>query len=415
MTVVGPAGPAGLAGREHRRLVAYVACGAGRAPHARELRDFLRERLPSYMVPAAYVALDALPLTPSGKLDRKALPAPAQEDAGEAPVAPRTPAEELVAGIFAGVLGVERVGIRDDFFALGGHSLLATQLASRVRAVFGVELPVRTVFEAPTVEALAAWLEASRAGEGEEGGPLAPIVPLAPIPREGPLALSFAQQRLWFLDLLEPGSPMYNLPAAIELTGRLDVPAMAAALGEVVRRHEALRTTFRAVGGEPVQVIAVGMVPPLPLIDLQALPAALREGEAERLRTEEARRPFDLGRGPLLRTSLLRSGSERHSILLTMHHIVSDGWSMGVLVRELGALYAAGVTGPEPAAGARRPVRGLRRLAARAPLGRADGRGARVVAAATRGHAAGVGAAGGPSAGGHSRRAGSEPRLRAWK
>src|SRR5215207_6683985 len=161
--------------------------------------------------------------------------------------------------------------------------------------------------------------------------------------------LSFAQQRLWFLDQLEPGSPLYNIPAAVAMTGRLDPAALAAAFGEVVRRHEALRTTFRPAAGEPVQVIAEPGGFALPLVDLQGLPARERDGETRRLGTAEARTPFDLGAGPLLRATLVRSGAEAHTVLLTMHHIVSDGWSMGVLVRELGALYAAQVD-LEPAA-----------------------------------------------------------------
>ncbi|HEY2738459.1 MAG TPA: condensation domain-containing protein, partial [Thermoanaerobaculia bacterium] len=238
----------------------------------------------------------------------------------------------------------------ESFFALGGHSLLATQVASRVRTLFGTELPVRVVFETPTVEGLAGWLERSA-----RSAPVA-MLPLVRVSREETPVLSFAQQRLWFLDQLEPGSPLYNIPAAVDLDGRLDRLALAAALGEVVRRHEALRTTFRAVAGEPVPVVAAAAGFVLPLVDLQGLPGREREDEAGRLAVEEARRPFDLndlgglgglggldglGGGPLLRAALLRSGAERHTALLTMHHIASDGWSIGVLTRELGALYAA--------------------------------------------------------------------------
>ncbi|HSG38632.1 MAG TPA: amino acid adenylation domain-containing protein, partial [Thermoanaerobaculia bacterium] len=339
--VVGPAGRATLEGREHRRLVAWLVAAEGAAPDSRELRDFLRERLPAYMVPAAFVELPALPLTPSGKLDRKALPEPGQESAADEPVAPRTPGEELLAGIFAEVLGIERVSVAEDFFALGGHSLLATRVASRVRSVFGVELPLRAVFEAPTVAGLAGWIERQARVEKDE----APAI--ARVPREEPLVLSFAQQRLWFLDQLEPGSPLYNIPMTIGLRGRLDRPALAAAFGEVVRRHEALRTTFQVIAGEPAQVVAGPAGFDLPLIDLAAVPG--REREVSRLAAGEARRPFDLGRGPLLRATLLRISAEEHVALLTMHHIVSDGWSMGVMVRELGALYAAFAEGrPSP-------------------------------------------------------------------
>ncbi len=248
-----------------------------------------------------------------------------------------------MAGIFAAVLGVERVGVEDDFFSLGGHSLLATQLTSRVRASLGVELPLRAVFEAPTVAELAARIAAER--------PAAELEPdlIVPIPREGALPLSFAQQRLWFLDQWEPGSPLYNMPAAVGLRGRLDRAALAAALGEITRRHEALRTTFREEAGEPVQVIAPPAPFPLPLIDLQGLPVHRREEAADRLAAAEARRPFDLGRGPLARAALLRLGDEEHTALMTLHHIVSDGWSTGLMVRELGALYTARLAGaPSP-------------------------------------------------------------------
>jgi amino acid adenylation domain-containing protein len=318
------------------RLVAYVAGVEGRAPERRGLRDFLAERLPGYMVPSTFIDLPALPLTPNGKLDRNALPAPPHEGERGAAV-PRTPAEELVAGIFSEVLGVERVGIADDFFALGGHSLLATRVSSRVRSVFGVELPVRMVFEAPTVEALAGWLELRATGASSS------LAPIERVSRAEPLPLSFAQQRLWFLDRLAPGSPLYNIPVAVELAGRLDRPALEAAFGEVVRRHEALRTTFRETAGGPVQEIAESIDFALPLVEVHS------PQEEHRLSAEEARRPFDLQRGPLLRAVLLRSSPERHVLLLTLHHIVSDGWSMGVLVRELGALYAAFLAGrPSP-------------------------------------------------------------------
>ena len=350
-------------------LVAYLETARG-AVAAGEIRKLLEARLPEHMIPAAWVFVESMPLTANGKLDRRALAALPLEPAGDAdPGAPRTPTEELVAGIFATVLGVERVGPAADFFALGGHSLLATQVASRVRAVLGVELPVRTVFVAPTVAGLASWLD--RAAQPGEPGTAIPR-----LSRDEPPGLSFAQQRLWFLDRLEPGSPLYNIPVAVELTGRLDRAALAAALGEVVRRHEALRTTFREAAGEPVQVIAEPAGLTLPLIDLAGCEAVV-----SRLAQAEARRPFDLGRGPLLRALLLRAGAERHVLLLTMHHIVSDGWSIGVLVREVATLYAAFAGGAaEPAARACDPVRRLRRLATAASVGRAPGLGARLVA-----------------------------------
>ena len=227
------------------------------------LREALRRRLPDYMVPAAFVVLPALPLTPNGKIDRKALPA--LDVAAEAPsAAPRTPAEELLAGIWAEVLRRPDVGTDDDFFAAGGHSLLATQVVSRVRRVFGVDLPLRRLFELPTLGALAAEIETLRAGR------LAlPAPPIARVPRDQSLPASFAQERLWFLDRLQPGGSAYNLPAAVRLHGDLDVPRLAACLDAVVRRHEALRTTFALAGDRPVQVVASHTTRALPVADRQ--------------------------------------------------------------------------------------------------------------------------------------------------
>ncbi|HEX7241707.1 MAG TPA: amino acid adenylation domain-containing protein, partial [Longimicrobiaceae bacterium] len=232
-----------------RRLVGYFVA-EGATPTAGELRTFLKAGLPEYMVPGAFMALDAFPLTPSGKLDRRALPAPEAQADGEQHTAPRTPTEELLAGIFADVLGAGRVDADADFFELGGHSLLATRIISRVGEAVGVELPLRALFEAPTVAGLAAEVDARlRAGDGTQAPPLVPV------PRDGTLPLSFAQQRLWFLDRMEPGSAAYNVPAALRVRGDLDVEALRRALEEVVRRHEALRTVFPSTGGEPVQVV----------------------------------------------------------------------------------------------------------------------------------------------------------------
>ena len=323
------------------RLVAYVVSG-GEAPPASGLRDALRRFLPEYMVPAAYVFLDALPLTPNGKVDRHALPAPALVP-GEGPVAPRDLDEELIAGIWMEVLGGERVGVHDDFFELGGHSLLATQAVSRMRDAFGIELPLQTLFEAPTVARLAEQVAAIR--RRERGIETPPIVP---VPRGAGLPLSFAQQRLWFLDQLDPGGSVYNVPGAVRLNGLLSPRALAGAFGELVRRHEALRTTFALEGGLPVQRISAPVDMPLPCVDLTALPGALRDEEVHRLSAAEAERPFDLMGGPLVRCTLLRLGSEEHAVLVNMHHIVSDGWSTGIFLRELAALYEALSGGKAP-------------------------------------------------------------------
>ncbi|MEW5931824.1 MAG: condensation domain-containing protein, partial [Gemmatimonadota bacterium] len=322
-----------------KRLVAYLVGEAG----AEEVRAYLRASLPEYMVPAAFVELEALPLTPNGKLDVRALPAP-EYGAGEAGyVAPRTPTEEVLAGIWAEVLHLERVGVEEGFFELGGHSLLATQVVSRARQAFEVEVPLRALFEAPTVAALAGRIEALR---GEGSGPVAP--PMERVPREGPLPVSFAQQRLWVVDRLDPGSPAYNMPAALRLRGVLDTAALRASLDALVRRHEALRTTFAERGGVPVQVVHPAAPVELVELDLGALPEAEREAEAGRLAVAEALRPFDLARGPLLRSTLVRLGGEEHVLLFTLHHVVSDGWSTQVLVREVSAFYAAFSRGEEP-------------------------------------------------------------------
>ncbi|HYH78578.1 MAG TPA: amino acid adenylation domain-containing protein, partial [Longimicrobium sp.] len=314
-----------------KRLVAYVVGGV----EADELREHLRRSLPEYMVPAAFVVLEALPLTPNGKLDKKALPAPDLASAEEKYVAPRTPVEEVLAGIWAEVLRLERVGVGESFFELGGHSLLATRVVSRVRDLFGVELPLRAIFEEPTVAELAGRVEEMRRAE------LPVLPPVVPVERAAPLPLSFAQERLWFLDRLEPGSATYNIPAAWRLGGALDEAALERSLSEIVRRHEALRTTFTAVDGSPVQVVAPFDGFALPVEDLSGLGEADREAAVRRRAGEEAARPFDLAAGPLFRAALLRLGGEDHVLLLSMHHVVGDGWSMGVLFRELSALYAA--------------------------------------------------------------------------
>ena len=282
-----------------------------------------------------------LPLTANGKVDRRALPAP--EGIGvEEYQAPRTQTEELLSGLWASVLRVPSVGVHDNFFELGGHSLLATQLASRVRETFGVELPLRELFTRPTVAGLAEHVEAAL-----RGGMRVMVPALVPVSRDQELPLSHAQERLWFLDQLGPGSVAYIVPAAVRLKGWLDVEALQRTLDEVVRRHEVLRTRFIAVDGEPVQVIAPPSRLELPVIDLSELPEEEREAEAHQLAAAEAQRPFDLSVGPLLRVQLLRLREEDHVVLFTMHHIITDGWSTGILVREVAALYEAYIKGHE--------------------------------------------------------------------
>jgi amino acid adenylation domain-containing protein len=327
-----------------RRLVACVVPRDGAAPPSpAELRDFLAASLPAPMIPSAWARVSSLPLTATGKLDRRALsridPEEGSEDGAET-VAPRDAAEELMAEIWREVLGVPRVGIHDDFFQLGGHSLLATQVASRIRGAFGVELPLRRLFEASTLAAMTA-----AALGAERGGAAAPAFRREP--RPGTLPLSFAQERLWFLHLLQPESPAYNIPLALHAEGPLDPRRLAAALSEVVRRHEVLRTVFADREGAPEQIVLPPAEVPLPRIDLSGLPADRRETEARRIAREDAARPFDLQGGPLLRCLLLELAQESFNLVLNLHHIVTDGWSMGVLVREVRALYA-GDPLPEP-------------------------------------------------------------------
>ncbi|HSF41477.1 MAG TPA: amino acid adenylation domain-containing protein, partial [Thermoanaerobaculia bacterium] len=315
------------------RLVAYVV-PRGEAPS--DLRAWLGARLSEAMIPSAFVAIPALPLTPNGKVDRRALPDPEPERGSEAASsAPRTPTEEVLAGIFAEVLGVDAVGTGGDFFELGGHSLLATRVIARIRSAFRVDLELRAVFEGRTVSALA--LRVDEAVRGEAGVAAPPLV-RRPRPAEG-APLSFAQERLWFLDRLQPGSTAYNVPRGMELRGPLDVPALSAALSEIVRRHEILRTVYAFAGPEPVQIVLPWEPRALPVVDLSGLPEL--GAEAARIFVEEAARPFDLERGPIVRTTLLRGTESEHTLLFLTHHIASDGWSLGVLLRELTALYGA--------------------------------------------------------------------------
>jgi amino acid adenylation domain-containing protein len=366
-------------GRDHR-VVAYYVTEAGAEASREDLRAFLRARLPEHMVPAVLVPLAALPLTNVGKLDRRALPAPEalEPAAGEPATALGAGARdasdlgdlddlvmEMLAGLWEDVLDLDpqrgpaadgalpfersafersrRIGAHDDFFDLGGHSLSVMRLLSRIRQTFGVELGAQTVFAFPTLAAQARVVAAARRGAESA------LPPLAKVPRQGPPALSFAQQRLWFLDRLAPESPLYNVPSAYSLAGPLAPAALAAGLSEIVRRHEALRTRFVEVDGEPRQEIGAPWQVALPQIDLRALGRERRSGELARLRAEEAGRPFRLARGPLLRAGLVRLDEEEHALLLTVHHIVYDGWSEGVLTAELTALYAAALAGrPSP-------------------------------------------------------------------
>ncbi len=318
------------------RLAAYVVPAADDFS-ADELRAFLASRLPDYMVPSTFTVLEALPLTANGKVDVRALPEPAVRGSAldDQDAVPHTPVEELLAGIWSEVLGVPAVGLHDDFFHLGGHSLIATRMLSRVRDAVQAEVPLAALFEGPTVAGLARAVEAALSGAAPSGR----------IPRraaDSPIPLSFSQERLWFLDQLAPGGSAYNIARAFDVRGDLDTAALARAVAGIVSRHEALRTVFPDVEGRPVQEIATAEAPlEIPVIDLTGEPAERREPEIARLVQSEARRPFDLRSGPLLRLLLVRTGDREHTVVLAMHHIVSDGWSMGLFFRELSQLYSA--------------------------------------------------------------------------
>ena len=379
-----------------KRLVGWYV---GEAP-ADEVRAFLRSRLPEYMVPSALVRMDALPLNRHDKVDRAALPAPEDlaDQAAVEHVAPRTETEALLALLWGEVLGRPRPGVTEGFFAAGGHSLQAMQLVTRIREALRVDLPLRALFDAPTVAELAARLAADEAepGRTERTARLARVVRtmedaevraalertageargrtgaarrqelltallraegvggdagegIAPRGEEGPAPLSFAQERMFLIDLLEQGAPAYTISAGLRLHGPLDVAALRRAFSGVVRRHEALRTTFRMVDGAPVQVVAPPAEVEIPLVELDGLPEGGREARLAAFAAAEAARPFDLAAGPLLRVRLARLADEEHALFLFVHHAVADGWSLAVLYRELAALYAAVRAGePDP-------------------------------------------------------------------
>ncbi|MDQ4024225.1 MAG: amino acid adenylation domain-containing protein, partial [Actinomycetota bacterium] len=324
------------------RLVAHVVAGED-APPTEELRAWLRDRLPEHMIPSVVVPLARFPLTPGGKVDRKALEGLVPRREARSVAEPRTPAEQVLAAIWQGLLGVEDVGPDDSFFDLGGHSLLATRLVSRIRHDFGVSLPLRTVFEWPTIAGLAAVVE--RAAAGAEGPR---ELPLERVPRDGDLPLSFSQQRLWFIDQFKPGSTDYVIAATSELHGRLDAGALRSAVGAIARRHEALRTTFPSRGGQARQEIAPEAEVPFEVVDLSGLAPEDRWPAANAELRREAARPFDLATGPLWRCTLIRLADDHHLFATCMHHIVSDGWSLGIFAAELSELYSAAVERRDP-------------------------------------------------------------------
>jgi len=319
-----------------KHVVAYVVPFDEQLLSSDSLRRYLKARLPDYMIPSGFVALDTLPLTLNGKLDADALPQGLKDWSHETVsfVPPSTPTEKMLCSLYSAILGVDRVGIHDDFFDLGGHSLLATRLISRVREVFHLDLPLHVLFEAATVAEFARQIDSHQAAT-----PAASLAGVLPTRRDGPVLPSYAQQRLWFLDRLNPGNPVYNIPMALHLAGPVDHTALEKSLNEIVRRHEVLRTEFLSDDGQPWQVVVGHRRVPLSVIDLTE--AEDRETTARQLAATEARKPFDLTSGQLLRNTLLRLAPHEHVLLLTMHHIISDAWSVEIFLRELSTHYQA--------------------------------------------------------------------------
>jgi amino acid adenylation domain-containing protein len=319
----------------NQRLVAYlVADLVSKNTVTDELRQYLRQKLPQYMIPSAFVCLESLPLTPNGKVNRRALPAP-ENTGGELTsnfVLPRHPVEEVLAGIWTQFLGVSQVGIYDNFFELGGHSLLATQVISRIRKTLKVDISLQHLFAFPTIAGLAQEIQQINQQD---------IATITPVNRDENLPLSFAQARLWLLEQLNPDSDVYNMPAAVRLVGELNIEALEESINKIIHRHEVLRTIFTLVDGELLQVIVPDVQLKIPVLDLRELPKAEQEEKIKHLSFEEFHLPFDFTQAPLLRCKLLQIDTQEHILLFTIHHIVFDGWSTGVLIKELAALYSA--------------------------------------------------------------------------
>ncbi|TMC17580.1 MAG: amino acid adenylation domain-containing protein [Chloroflexi bacterium] len=334
---------------EHGKvLIAYVVTHKEKPLTTEALQEHLHKYLPDYMVPTSFVFLDTLPLTPNGKVDRKALPALDQSLllGNTEMVVPQTAIQAQLATIWADLLHLPQVGIQHNFFTLGGHSLLATQLMVQLQGAFNVKVPLRSLFEAPTIAQLAVVIEQLQAESKGQEHQLKLSILLQK--RDGSaLPLSFAQERLWFLHQWAEDSAWYNVPMACRLSGSLQVAALERSLRAVVQRHEVLRTTFSLEEGLPMQVIAPDFTLRIPVIDLRQCPA--QDQQVEQLARTEVLRPFDLSAGPLLRVCLLQLREQEHILLFTLHHILTDGWSMGVLLRELSALYQAQLKGrPAP-------------------------------------------------------------------
>ena len=320
------------------RLVGYVVPRRQSVPSVSELRNFLKSKLPDYMVPSTFVVLSALPVTANGKLDRKAL-RPSNSISPRITqgfVAPRTRIEKAIAQAWQDLLNSGSLGVDDNFFEIGGHSLLATQIVSRLREVFNREIPVRVVFEAPTVGGLARKIQ-----DLIQNGNTPELPRIVPVTREGSVPLSMNQEHLWFLDQMFPGSHFFNMPYVYRLSGNLNIDALEKAITDIVKRHETLRTVFRMVDGHLGQIISDIPRHGMFFIDLRSVdPDAISERAADIMLTERTQ-PFDLALGPILRTKLLRLTDTEYLLLLTMHHIISDEWSMQLFRKELTALYKA--------------------------------------------------------------------------
>ena len=319
-----------------KQLLAYVVHRPESNLTVEELQRYLKARVPDYLVPSGMVVLAKLPLTANGKLDRQALPSPEEFAARTRSFEPpQTPVEQTLAAIWEQVLRRTRIGRNDNFFDIGGHSLLATQIISRVRGAFKVEVPLQRLFDAPTVAALALQIEAL------DGPRAAAPPPIVPVPRDQDLPLSYAQQRLWVLDQLDPNNPLYNIVRAWRIEGCLSVSALERSLNHIVLRHESQRTTFAVRNGEPIQIIRACLNLPLEEVDITFVPSQEQASEVRRLASAAAAEPFHLERGPLLRARLYKLGSHAHVLSLTMHHIISDAWSAGVFFAELSQCYEA--------------------------------------------------------------------------
>ncbi len=325
-----------------QHLVAYLVPSPEQVPKVSVLRRFLQPILPDYMRPSVFVTLDALPLTPTGKVDRLALPAPARvrPELEASFLAPRNATEEVVAGIWADLFGLDQVGVHDHFFDLGGHSLLAIQVMSRLRAATRVEVPLQTLFDAPTVAALSRYVEAAQvAGRDRD------VEPIAPMPREHDAPVSMLQEQFWNIEQVISGTGLFNIPLTIRLTGDLDVAALELSLNHLIQRHEIIRTAIVTADGQPVQRVAPCLELTIAVTDLRQWPEPERSAYAHQLARAQVLSPIDLTQAPLLRVGLLWLGDREHLLMVTLHHIIMDGWSLGIFANELAILYDGFSTG----------------------------------------------------------------------